>query len=111
MLVKFKSRADAEIVMERGLANQLLGLIGKSLGDPGIPGVIHRTEVSQAVQRLESAVALDKAEVDARNKEEKDLDKRERDEALHLAQRAFPLLHMLREAKAHGADVFWNADF
>lgn len=111
MLVKFKSRGDAELLMDRGLANQLLGLVGKSLGEPGVPGVIHRSEVPQALARLESAVAIDKAEVLAQSKAEKDLDKREWDEELHLAQRAFPLLHMLREAQKHDVDVFWNADF
>jgi hypothetical protein len=104
MLITFQSTASPDVMMLRDLAQYLLGLIGKRLGERG---VIMHEELPGAIDRLGSAITEDaSAEVAL--------------EALHcspgnrreprngLSQRAWPFLDMLREASKRGADIIWG---
>ncbi|GAB3629747.1 hypothetical protein PTE30175_04380 [Pandoraea terrae] len=104
MLITFKSKASQNLTMLEDLATHLLGIIGKKLGERG---VISEEETAGAIAKLEAAIAEDRAAAD-KESENKDSDEREKDDRMRLAQRAFPLLDMLREAhKAHVA-VMWG---
>lgn len=104
MLIAFKSTAAPEIKMMPGLAEYLLGLVGKHLG---ARGTIHRDEMATAIARLEAAIAHDKkshAEHEVHYAQNGGDD----EERLGLAQRAYPLLDMMRQAQAAHADVLWG---
>ncbi|HEX3635056.1 MAG TPA: DUF1840 family protein, partial [Paraburkholderia sp.] len=57
MLITFKTRAAPDVQMLDNLADYLLGIIGKRLGERG---VITHEELPECIQKLESAVATDK---------------------------------------------------
>lgn len=106
MLITFKSHAAQDLIMMRDLAVTLLGIIGKHLGERG---VITVEELPQAIHKLEAAVA------DARRVhpadaavETKPADDEDEEEPLHLGQRAYPFLDMLRASQREGANVLWG---
>ena len=107
MLVTFKTRAAPDVQMLDNLADYLLGIIGKRLGERG---VITHDELPTAIQKLESAIAFDKKEL-----AEHDGHFHEGEEGhephelpVGLAQRAFPFLEMLRLAKQADGDILWG---
>ncbi|QYY31754.1 MULTISPECIES: DUF1840 domain-containing protein [Cupriavidus] len=104
MLITFKSHAAQDLIMMRDLAVTLMGIIGKHLGERG---VITVEELPRAIQKLEAAVSDAKrthpaeAAVDGKHDEEEE-------EPLHLGQRAYPFLDMLRASQREGVDVLWG---
>ncbi len=106
MLITFKSSAAPDVLMLENLAQFLLGIAGKSLGERG---VIMHDELPAVIAKLEAAVQLDK-----QNHVEHSLhhgpDGLDHDSPLPvgLAQRAFPFLDMLRESQKQQADILWG---
>ena len=107
MLITFKCRSAPDLVMLENLAQYLVGIVGKQLGQRG---VITRDEIDSAIARLEAAIVVDKKEA-----AEKDGHFHEGDEGherhelpIGLAQRAYPFLDMLRAAKQGNTDVLWG---
>ncbi len=108
MLITFKSTASPEIVMLKDLAQYLLGVIGKQLGERG---VIAYQELAKAIQRLEEAIEVEKkadAAQHARIDSASDNHEEKEERPISLAQRAFPLLDMMRAAHKREADVLWG---
>ena len=104
MLITFKSHAAQDLIMMKDLALTLLGIIGKHMGERG---VITTEEMPRAIQKLEAAVSEAKKTHPAGSAvNEKDDD--EEDEPLHLGQRAYPFLDMLRASQKEGVDVLWG---
>ncbi len=105
MLITFKSHASQDLIMMKDLAITLLGIIGKRLGERG---VITTEELPRAIKKLEAAVDDAKhahpagAAVAPEKADEED------DEPLHLGQRAYPFLDMLRASEREGANVLWG---
>ncbi|WP_043200876.1 DUF1840 domain-containing protein [Paraburkholderia acidipaludis] len=107
MLVTFKCRASPDVTMLENLAQYLLGIIGKRLGPRG---VIMHDELDAAITKLEAAIATDKRE---RAEHEGHFHEGEEGHEHHelpvgLAQRAFPFLDMLREARKGQNDIVWG---
>ncbi|MDE1178870.1 DUF1840 domain-containing protein [Paraburkholderia sp.] len=107
MLITFKSRATPDVVMLENLAQYLVGIVGKRLGERG---VITVDEMPDAIHKLESAIATDKQE---RNEHEGHFHEHEEGHEHHeqpigLAQRAFPFLDMLRAAHKENSDIMWG---
>jgi len=94
MLVKFHSSAAPDLTMLRDLAQYLLGIIGKRIGERG---VITSEELPAAIGRLEAAVAP--AVANGVN-----------GDPVHAMQRrrVYPFLDLLREASRQHADVVWG---
>lgn len=112
MLIKFHSKAVAEILMLSENAAPLLRAAGKSFGDT-IPerGVFTRDQLESAIAGIESAVAADD-QAHAPKDNDDDPDKAPVHpiaQTVELHQRAFPLLDMMRRSLAEGADVTWEA--
>jgi hypothetical protein len=89
--------------MLRDLAQYLLGLIGKRLDNRG---VIAHDDLPDAISRLEAAIIDDKQTAAAQ-------DTSASSHAGHhphagFAQRAWPFLDMLREARRQNADILWG---
>ena len=111
MLVTFKSKAAAEVIMYEEHAKLLLDPIRKDVKR----GVITAAEAATAVARIEAAVNESKrhpsAEADksdATAHREGDDDDRELSQSVSFATRAYPLLDMLRAAQKSGNDVLWG---
>jgi hypothetical protein len=107
MLITFKTRAAPDVQMLDNLADYLLGIIGKRLGERG---VITHEELPECIQKLESAVASDKQE---RAEHDGHFHEGEPGHEPHeipvgLAQRAYPFLDMMRLAHQADGDILWG---
>ncbi len=119
MLFEFTSRATGTITMTDAIGTRVLAVIGRQ---PEAKGVITVAQLPAAIAALEAEVAAEKAAAQAapgaspaagsRADSADDRDDDDADEgagdSIHFAQRAWPLLEMLRRAQAGDADVTWG---
>lgn len=113
MLITFTSKAAAEVTMYKEHAKRILDLIGKDVSR----GVITAAEAPEAVAAIEREIAetrLHAASEDVRRDvvahhgEAGDDPDHEVAQIVSFATRAYPLLEMLRAARAGGNDVLWG---
>jgi len=112
MLVIFKSKAAAEVLMYEEHAKRILDLLNKDV----TRGVITSEETPQAVARLEQEIAESRKQQEqeelqrnaAGGQDQGRDDEREQTETVSFATRAYPLLEMLRAARKSGHDVMWG---
>jgi hypothetical protein len=112
MLIIFKSKSSPEVCMYQEHAQRILDLLGKS----PTRGVITAAEADNALSILEKEVASSKrhpehdAEHAMRQQEQDEGDNDEQAPGQHVsfAARAYPLMEMLRTAKAEGQDIIWS---
>jgi hypothetical protein len=107
MLITFKCRACPDVMMLENLAQYLVGIVGKRLGERG---VITHDEAGPAIEKLEAAITFDKQE---RAEHDGHFHENEEGHEHHeippgLAQRAYPFLDMLRAAQKESADIVWG---
>ncbi|WP_420993953.1 DUF1840 domain-containing protein [Cupriavidus sp. 30B13] len=106
MLITFKSHAAQDLIMMKDLAVTLLGIIGKHLGERG---VITAEELPRAIHKLEAAVTDAKRAHPAESSVSPDhRHDEDEEEPLHLGQRAFPFLDMLRASQRENTEVMWG---
>jgi hypothetical protein len=109
MLYEFKSRATGTVVMTGPVAEQVLAIVGKAAGPQGIFTV---EQMGPAIAALQAAVERERTEraSDARDADRDGADEHEADGApsISLAQRAWPLMDMLRAARAADQVVTWG---
>ncbi len=109
MLITFKSRAAAEVLMYSAHAKPLLDLLGKDVER----GVITAEETGGAIERIESEIATHKQadgahDPDARDRhDDTDADHAKAD-YVSFGTRAYPLLEMLRAANRDHEFVMWG---
>jgi len=111
-LIRFSSKAAAEVFMLEDHANRLLHAIGRT---PDARGVITASQIPHALEMLRGAIHDDQvleAEVEAHGlppHDEQDAEWRER-RANHVSldRRAYPLIDMLEKSAADGVDVLWG---
>jgi len=113
MLVTFKSKAAAEVMMYEEHAKRLLDLLDKDVAR----GIITAEETPHAVARLEAEIAESRhhpvseevrRDVLAHHGDEGDDNEHEPVEFVSFATRAYPLLEMLRAARQSRHDVMWG---
>ncbi len=113
MLVTFKSKAAADVVMYEKHAKQILDLLGKELKR----GVITADETGDAIARLETEIQQSKTrsaaedahhDMEAERGDAGDEKEQEPNQAVSFATRIYPLLEMLRAAKNQGHTVAWG---
>ena len=107
MVITFKRRAGPDVMMLENLAQYLVGIVGKRLGERG---VITHEETAEAIAKLEAAITFDKQE---RAEHDGHFHEGEEGHEHHeippgLAQRAYPFLDMLRAAQKENADIVWG---
>lgn len=109
MLVTFKSKAAAEVLMYETHARPILDLLGKSVER----GVITAEETGDAIHRIEAEITersqAQAAQHDAAGRpgDEQD-DETARSDYVSFGTRAYPLLEMLRAAHREQAFVMWG---
>lgn len=113
MLITFKSKAAADVVMYESHAKPILDLLHK---DPA-RGVISAAEAGTAVALLEKQIVASKnheaaealeRDVHAHHNDSHDDHNHEKIEPVTFSARAYPLLDMLREAQKGQHDVLWG---
>lgn len=113
MLVTFKSKAAAEVLMYEEHARRILDLFDKDVKR----GIITAAEAPSAIKRLEAEIAESRLhpaseeverDVRAHHNEQGDDNEHEPPEYVSFATRAYPLLAMLRAAQQEGRDVVWG---
>jgi hypothetical protein len=105
MLYEFKSRATGNVVMTQKVAERLLAIIGKA---PGPTGIILPEQMPAAIRALEDAIEQERAQGGREESEDEDERDPNRTPAVSLAQRAWPLIDMLRAAAAAEREITWG---
>jgi len=106
MLVTFKSKAAAEILMYAIHAKPILDLLGKDIER----GVITADETGLAIERIESEISARRGAHPAFPRDDDDhVDPvTGPGEAVSFGARAYPLLEMLRAAHREHEFVMWG---
>ncbi|MEN3293975.1 MAG: hypothetical protein V7642_3228 [Burkholderiales bacterium] len=113
MLVKFRSKAAADVTMYEEHAKRMLNLLGK---DAKL-GIITAAEMPRAISRLEEEIAESKKhpvseemerDVVAHHGDQGDDNEHEQPQYVSFGTRAYPLLEMMRAAQKGNNDVMWG---
>jgi len=115
MLITFKSKAGADVLMLGNAAQQLLALLDKDCN--AAQGIVTVEQMPEAIMRLESAIETERRQQGAKSADEREAQEEAEAEAgqtgmaapVNLAQRAWPLLDLLRCARAANEPVIWDA--
>lgn len=114
MAYTFQSRATADLIMLKTPAEQILKLLDKPLGEPGIVTV---EQIPQVLELLAHAVAQDEVRRKAVQEESKDGSEDASAQAavasaelgaVSLHQRVVPFADMLRRSAAENKPVTWS---
>lgn len=113
MLITFKSKSAADILMYQDHAKCLLDLLGKEIDR----GIITVAEMPDAIQKLEAEI-LDsqlhpileeiKQDVASHHNDQQDDNAHGVMETVTFAARAYPVLAMLKLSEQDGFDVTWG---
>ena len=113
MLITFKSKAAAEVLMYQEHAKRILDLWQKDLQR----GVLTPAELPQALHKLEAEIEDSRNhpaseemqhDINIHHNAQGDDSDHEAAQEVSFAIRAFPLLEMLRAANKDGRDVLWG---
>lgn len=102
MLVTFKSKAAADVVMYQEHARHILDVIGKNVAQ----GTITAAETGEAITKLEQSIAQSK-QAQASEEPEEDTAP-EGTQAISFATRTYPFLEMLRAANRTQQFILWG---
>ncbi|MCB1961010.1 MAG: DUF1840 domain-containing protein [Rhodocyclaceae bacterium] len=108
MLITFKSAASADVIMFGDAAKALLQTLEKN--PDASQGIITVEQLPAAIERLDRAIAQDKARHEHAAREPADDDAPQSGMAapVNFTQRAWPLLEMLQLAQAEAKPVTWG---
>ncbi len=109
MLYEFKSKAAGSVLMTQTVAETLLDVLGKT---PGPQGIITVPQMAAAIAALEAAVARERAAArpppDTASTEPEGTAEAVPATAITLAQRAWPMLELLKAAAHAQQPVTWG---
>lgn len=110
MLFKFKSQAASDLIMLEADARRLLKII---LGDDPVQGIVQSEDLGAAIAALEAAAAQDDSDRKQRVQQAQNAVREDGDavvplDAVSLAQRAAPMLKLLRRSLEQDSDVVWG---
>lgn len=102
----FKSKADGDVMMMDPVGDQILRIIGRA---PAEQGIIEAAALPAAIGALQQAIATaDRDRRDDRAQRGDDDESAGGAPAVGLAQRAWPMLEMMRHSLAERADIVWG---
>ena len=109
MLIVFKSKAAADVLMFAEHATPILRAAGRSYPD-GLPerGVFTPEQLAEAIGNIERAMGQDRETKKAPHEDEDQDKEHPMSQAVSFGQRAYPLLDMLRQANNSGVPVMWE---
>jgi len=106
MLYKFKTKNAADVIMTAVHGDAVLRAAGR---EPAPKGIFLPEQMPAAIAALEAAIAAEEAER-KRLDEEADAEGRPRlsREGVSFAQRAWPMIELLKRAQATQQDIVWG---
>ena len=104
MIYRFKSKADADLIMMGPTGDTVLRVIGR---EPSTQGIIEAAALPGAIAAIEQAIAAEEAARKAAGHEEPG-DGTGPADRISLRQRAWPLVEMMRRSQRDGADIVWG---
>ncbi|MDX1491084.1 MAG: DUF1840 domain-containing protein [Pseudohongiellaceae bacterium] len=108
MLIKFESKDGANFVMLQDTATALLRMMGTN---GATEGAVSEEQLSIAIEKLQSALALEQKKPEQQPAEDENDDDEEEEEApVAISARAQPLLEMLQQAKVQNSFVMWRPE-
>lgn|SRR5690554_5860821 len=112
MLVTFSSKADMDVIMMEKDARQVLTAAGKITGTE-IPerGIFTVEQIDTALHNLQMAIGQESATMDKHPDDQDDDEDDYKPKAkgvVLLAQRASPLMQMMRKSRQANAPVMWE---
>ena len=102
MIYKFKSQATGDLIMLGPQGDQMLELLGRA---PAPKGIIEVADMPGAIQTLEQAVEAEERQVGAGRDQQAEGGERK---PVGLRQRLWPMVEMLRRARAADEAVVWG---
>jgi hypothetical protein len=106
MIYRFKCKAAGDVLMTGPAGDELMRIIGIK---PGAEGIIESAVMPAAIRAIEAAVVQDEATGEPAPMAPKlDAAAPEPAEAVSLRQRSWPLLEMMKRAKAEGQAIVWG---
>jgi len=104
MIYKFKCKATGDVIMLGPNGDQLLRLLGR---EPAAKGIIEVGAMPAAIAALEAAVAAAEAQPPAKADNDED-DGPTPGRSVGLRQRVWPMVEMLKRARAEGEPIVWG---
>lgn len=105
MIYKFKSQADADVIMLELNGNQMLSIIGK---EPSAQGIVTVEQIPTAITALEAAIITHEAPESRAVDHPPFMELATGGDSVRLSARAGPLIELLRNSAKAGKDVFWG---
>jgi len=102
MLITFKSRAYADVIMFGEVALNLIKLMGKG---ETVPSAIEPEDIPQVLKSLREGIAVEDAAV---NETETEFGEEDEVEQVSVHHRALPLIKLLKAAKRENVPVMWE---
>ena len=97
----FRSRAAADLIMMQPAGDQLLKIVGR---EPSGSGIIEAAALPAAIAAIEAAIAAERGR-DGDTPDGEDPNDAPR---VGLAQRAWPMLQLMKRSLAEKGDVVWG---
>ena len=104
MIYKFKTQADADVIMLQANGDQILDIVGK---EPSTQGIITVAQIPAAIAALEKAIKDHEAVEPKRHEHPGPLAGVEGD-SIMLRHRAGPFIDLLKISAQAGKDVVWG---
>ncbi|MDI1245491.1 MAG: DUF1840 domain-containing protein [Rhodoferax sp.] len=104
MIYKFKSQADADVIMLQSNGDQMLTIIGK---EPSAQGIITVAQIPAAIVALEAAIEVHE-DAETRRREHPGLVVEVEGDSVMLRHRAAPFIELLKTSAQAGKDVVWG---
>ena len=105
MIYKFKSQADADVIMLEPNGDQMLTIIGR---EPSAQGIITVAQIPAAIAALEAAVVTNEAAESHDVGPPPSAEMVAGGDTVRLRARAGPLVELLRTSAKGGKDVVWG---
>ncbi len=105
MIYKFKSQADADVIMLELNGDQILSIIGK---EPSAQGIVTVAQIPAAIRALEAAIITHEAAESRAVEHPPPMELSAVGDSVRLRAPAAPLIELLRNSAKAGKDVVWG---
>lgn len=105
MLITFKTKNHADVVMFGDIALQLIGMMGLL---KKTPGAILTEDIQQALEKLQSSLNQISSEKIGTNSAQEVSDDNDDEPKIPLKIRALPLIDLLKNAHKNQNNVMWS---
>ncbi len=105
MIYKFKSLADADVIMLEPNGDQMLTIIGK---EPSAQGIVTVAQIPDAIRALEAAIITHEAAESRSVDHPASMEMAAGGDSVRLRARAGPFIELLRNSAKAGKDVVWG---